>query len=184
MPSDQSTWLIAVPQDGDSEGVVHEIRTKLSQQSRSFPKDSVAELSIPSFKVSASISWFHHIISYLSDVLQTGTLDLLIVLSEELPKQEAAFTATVAKTVDTLRNLLNNDPSKLAQHILVNETGVDEYLLGGWKWNEGRYGIQRGLRDLVDVLTKVFLTCWESERGWSRSTGNEFDWQRYESETK
>lgn len=56
MPSDQSTWLIAVPQDGDSEGVVHEIRTKLSQQSRSFPKDSVAELSIPSFKVSASIS--------------------------------------------------------------------------------------------------------------------------------
>lgn len=84
---------------------------------------------------------------------------MLIVLSEELPKQEAAFTATVAKTVDTLRNLLNNDPSKLAQHILVNETGVDEYLLGGWKWNEGRYGIQRGLRDLVDVLTKVFLTC-------------------------
>jgi V-type H+-transporting ATPase subunit C len=123
-----------VPQDGDSEGLLHEISTKLSQQSRSFPANSVAELNIPSFK--------------------TGTLDLLIVLSEELPKQEAVFTATVAKTVDTLRNLLNNDPSKLAQHIQVNEDSVDKYLLHGWKWNEGRYGVQRGLREMVDVLTK------------------------------
>jgi V-type H+-transporting ATPase subunit C len=76
-------------------------------------------------------------------------------LSDELPKQDAAFTATVAKTVDTLRNLLNNDPTKLAQHVQVNEGSVDGYLLGGWKWNEGRYGVQRGLREMVDVLTKV-----------------------------
>jgi V-type H+-transporting ATPase subunit C len=134
MPSDQSTWLIAVPQDGDSEGLLPEIITKLSQQPKTFPANSVAELGIPSFK--------------------TGTLDLLIVLSEELPKQDAAFTATVAKTVDTLRNLLNNDPSKLAQHILVNEASVDDYLLNGWMWNEGRYGVQRGLRDMVDILSK------------------------------
>lgn len=154
MPSDQSTWLIAVPQDGDSEGLLHEIRTKLSQQSRSFPINTVAELSIPSFKVT---SYFHISVSYLSDASQTGTLDSLVVLSEELPKQDAVFTATVAKTVDTLRNLLNNDPSKLAQHIQVNEASVDEYLLNGWKWNEGRYGVQRGLREMVDVLTKVIF---------------------------
>jgi V-type H+-transporting ATPase subunit C len=82
---------------------------------------------------------------------------LLISLSEELPKQDAALTATVAKTVDTLRNLLNNDPLKLAQHVQINEASVDGYLLGGWKWNEGRYGVQRGLREMVDVLTKVPL---------------------------
>jgi len=134
MPSDQSTWLIAVPQDGDSEGLLPEITTKLTQQSRSFPASNVAELNIPSFKA--------------------GTLDLLISLSEELPKQDAALTATVAKTVDTLRNLLNNDPLKLAQHVQINEASVDGYLLGGWKWNEGRYGVQRGLREMVDVLTK------------------------------
>lgn len=57
--------------------------------------------------------------------------------------------------MDTLRNLLNNDPSKLAQHVQVNETSVDAYLLSGWKWNEGRYGVQRGLRDMVDILIKV-----------------------------
>lgn len=128
MPSDQSTWLIAVPQDGDSEGLLPEITSKLPQHTR------VAELGIPSFK--------------------TGTLDSLIALSEELPKQDAFFTATVAKIVDTLRNLLNNDPTKLAQHVLVNEGSVDDYILRGWKWNDSRYGVQRSLREMVDVLNK------------------------------
>jgi V-type H+-transporting ATPase subunit C len=87
--------------------------------------------------------------------VQTGTLDLLIALSEDLPKLETFFTATVAKTVDTLRNLLNNDPAKLGQHILVNERNVDDYILKGWRWNDSRYGVQKGLGELVDVLNKV-----------------------------
>lgn len=82
-----------------------------------------------------------------------------MALSEDLPKQDTFFTATVAKTVDTLRNLLNNDPGKLAQHVLVNERPVDEYLLTGWRWNEGRYGVQRSLRDMLDVLFKVGHTA-------------------------
>ncbi|KAH7921145.1 ATPase, V1 complex, subunit C [Leucogyrophana mollusca] len=134
MPSDQSTWLIAIPQDGDAEGLLPEITTKLSQQLRSFPQHSVTEFAIPTFK--------------------TGTLDSLIALSEELPKQDAFFTSTVAKTVDTLRNLLNNDPTKLAQHILINERSVDDYIFRNWKWNESRYGTQRGPREMVDVLNK------------------------------
>lgn len=92
--------------------------------------------------------------------LKTGTLELLITLSEDLPKQDAFFTATVAKIVDTLRNLLNNDPSRLAQHTLVNERSVDDYLLKGWRWNEGRYGVQRSLQEIVDTLNKVAkCTC-------------------------
>ncbi|KAF7306712.1 V-type proton ATPase subunit C [Mycena indigotica] len=131
MPSDQSTWLIAYPQDGDAEGLFEELSPKLAQQSKA---NVAASFPIPTFK--------------------TGTLDGLISLSEDLPKQENFFTATVAKTVDTLRNLLNNDPSKLNQHVLVNEEPVDGYILKGWKWNEGRYGVQRGLRDIVDALNK------------------------------
>jgi V-type H+-transporting ATPase subunit C len=86
---------------------------------------------------------------------QTGTLDGLISLSEDLPKQENVFTGVVAKIVDTLRNLLNGDQTKLGQHTLVNEKSLDEYLLKGWRWNESRYGIQRGLKEMVDVLNKV-----------------------------
>jgi V-type H+-transporting ATPase subunit C len=152
MPSDQSTWLIAVPY---TEGLVQELSSKLT-------KANVAELGIPSFKVNDC----HHLQDHISEdyASQTGTLDLLISLSEDLPKQDLFFTSTVAKTVDTLRNLLNNDPSKLAQHILVNEKSVDEYILRGWKWNEGRYGVQKGLREMVDVLNKVCrnicITLW------------------------
>ncbi|TRM61432.1 hypothetical protein BD626DRAFT_538038 [Schizophyllum amplum] len=130
MPSDQATWLIAVPNDGDAEGIVQELGQKLKSSTSS---RSISQLGIPSFK--------------------TGTLDSLITLSEELPKQDASFTATVGKTVDTLRNLLNNDPSKLSQHILVNENSVDDYLLE-WSWNESRYGTQRSLREMVDALNK------------------------------
>ncbi|VDB84504.1 unnamed protein product [Peniophora sp. CBMAI 1063] len=133
MPSDQSTWLIAVPQDGDSEGLLEELQSKFRTNSRTAP-DGFGQLHIPSFK--------------------TGTLDLLIALSEELPKHDAYFTSVVAKTVDTLRNLLNNDPSKLAQHVLVDERPVDDYLANDWRWNEGRYGTQRSLRDMTDILSK------------------------------
>jgi len=31
---------------------------------------------------------------------------------------------------------------------------VDDYILKDWKWNEGRYGVQRGLRETVDALNK------------------------------
>ncbi|KAI0735400.1 ATPase V1 complex subunit C [Earliella scabrosa] len=134
MPSDQSTWLISVPESGDTEGLYEELSSKLSSSSKSGSPSNFAQLSIPSFK--------------------TGTLESLVTLSEELPKHDSFFTATVAKTVDTLRNLLNNDPSKLSQHVLVNEQPVDSYLLRGWSWNEGRYGVQRSLRDMVDILSK------------------------------
>lgn len=120
-----------MPLDGDSEGLLQELAPKLAQQAK-LPVQDIAQLPIPSFK--------------------TGTFDSLFTLSEDLPKQDAFFTATVAKTVDTLRNLLNNDPSKLGQHVLVDERNVDSYILGGWKWNEGRYPVQRSLRDLVDGL--------------------------------
>ena len=51
MPSDQSTWLIAVPQDGESEGVYQELETKFQQQLRAFNRKNFTQLSLPAFKV-------------------------------------------------------------------------------------------------------------------------------------
>ncbi|KAG8979813.1 Vacuolar ATP synthase subunit C [Tulasnella sp. JGI-2019a] len=132
MPSEQATWLISVPDDSDAIGLQQNITSKLSQARAT--GTAVAPLKIPSLK--------------------TGTLDLLITLSEELPKLDGSFTGIVAKIVDTLRNLLNNEPDRLAQHIRVDERTIDEYLLEGWNWNVGKYGVQRGLRELVDILVK------------------------------
>jgi len=132
MPSDQSTWFIAVPQNGDSEGLLQELHTKFT--SKSLTTNSIVQLEIPAFK--------------------TGTLESLILLSEELPKQDIFFTQTIAKIVDTLRNLLNNDPSKLSQHILVDERTVDQYILDGWHWNAGRYVLHKSLKEILDALNK------------------------------
>ena len=59
------------------------------------------------------------------------------------------------KIVETIRNLLNNDPLKMLQHTLINDRSEDEYILGGWRWNEGRYAVNRGLRDILETLNKV-----------------------------
>ncbi len=53
MPSDQSTWLVAVPQDGEAIGLQQELSSKLYHQCRLPPRNN-AELAIPSFKVISS----------------------------------------------------------------------------------------------------------------------------------
>ncbi|KIO29680.1 hypothetical protein M407DRAFT_242544 [Tulasnella calospora MUT 4182] len=133
MPSEQATWLISVPDDSDAIGLPQSLVTKLVQ-ARAVSRENTASLEVPGLK--------------------TGTLDLLITLSEELPKHDHSFTQITAKIVETLRNLLSNDPTRLSQHVRVDERTVDEYLLGGWKWNTGKYPINRGLRELVDGLVK------------------------------
>lgn len=105
---------------------------------------------------------------------QAGTLNDLLTLSEELPKTDGFFTSAVAKVVDTLRNLLNNDPARLEQHILVNEQSCEEYLLKGWRWNSGKYGVNRSLRDIIDTLNKVSLRTFSSlELKLTFPTGND-----------
>lgn len=52
MPSNQATWLISAPQDGDSEGLIQELQYKLQQQLRSFDTSDVSQLAVPAFKVS------------------------------------------------------------------------------------------------------------------------------------
>jgi V-type H+-transporting ATPase subunit C len=156
MPSDQSTWLLSVPQDGDSEGLLQEMHAKFSL--KSFPTNGLVQLQIPSFKVRSLLPTARkrqYQANLLLQFAQTGTLESLITLSEELPKQDSFFTQTIAKIVDILRNLLNNDPSKLAQHILVEERPIDEYLLNNWSWNEGRYVLHKSLKEIVDTLAKV-----------------------------
>jgi V-type H+-transporting ATPase subunit C len=116
-----------------------------------------------------------------------GTLDSLIALSEELPKHDANFTSVLAKIVETLRNLLNNDPSKLAQHISINDKSVDGYLLNHWHWNEGRYGTQRGLKDMTDVLVKARVHNFSSSHiagcypTYDHITGDDVNRQHHES---
>lgn len=50
MPSDLSIWLIAVPNDGDAEGLLPELRQKL-EYGRALPRTNIGELALPLLKV-------------------------------------------------------------------------------------------------------------------------------------
>ena len=54
--------------------------------------------------------------------LKIGTLDALIQQSEELAKLEGMCQSVVGKVGDTLKNILDGDEEKMAQHKSVNDS--------------------------------------------------------------
>lgn len=133
MPSDLAYWIISVPlEDADPHRMFSELGAKLLSDGGAASSD-FGQLSFPPLK--------------------TGTLESLISLSEDLPKLDTQYTQVVAKIIDTLRALLNNDEAALAQHVLVNEQSLDDYMLS-WAWNTGKYRADRSLRDTVESLGK------------------------------
>jgi len=52
--------------------------------------------------------------------VQIGTLDSLVVISDELIKYDQAIEVSIVKIVDILRNLLKNDVDKIRSHFVVN----------------------------------------------------------------
>lgn len=144
MPSDLAYWFITVPiQDNDPHAMMSSLGHALLKDNIT-TSDELGLLSLPPLK--------------------TGTLESLISLSEDLPKQDTAFTGVVAKIVDILRNLLNNDADALSQHVQVNEKSIDEYILG-WSWNGQKYRVDRSLREIVETLGKVSIS---SKIFWTR----------------
>jgi V-type H+-transporting ATPase subunit C len=134
MPSDLAYWFITVPmQDNDPHAMMSSLGRALLKDNIT-TSDELGLLSLPPLK--------------------TGTLESLISLSEDLPKQDSVFTGVVAKIVDILRNLLNNDADALSQHVQVNEKAIDEYILG-WSWNGQKYRVDRSLREMTEMLNKV-----------------------------
>lgn len=63
---------------------------------------SVLPFSIPDFKI--------------------GTLDALVQQADDLAKLEQNSEAVVAKVSDSLRSVLDNDPDRLAQYKMVNDS--------------------------------------------------------------
>jgi V-type H+-transporting ATPase subunit C len=63
---------------------------------------TVNALSIPEFKV--------------------GTLDALLQMSDDLQRLEGLSQSVVSKVGDTLKNILDGDEAKIAQHKTVNDS--------------------------------------------------------------
>lgn len=53
---------------------------------------------------------------------QIGTLDALVLLSDELVKYDSSIEQTVLKTVDIMRSLLKDQESQLPEYLKVNDS--------------------------------------------------------------
>ncbi|TXT12884.1 hypothetical protein VHUM_01285 [Vanrija humicola] len=145
MPSDLSYWLVSVPlHDGDPSAVLQEARKAVNN---TVP---VGGWEIPELKA--------------------GTLSSLINLSDSLPKTDQQFTTTVSKLLETLRSLVSEDATRVAQHARVNDRPADEYVLpdpngnGSWQWDKRRWGDGGKVADVIDALVQEMGTVETSQK--------------------
>lgn len=90
-----STWIISAPANPTKQATISALATRLSDSSDTYP------FQTPDFKV--------------------GTLDSLIVLSDELIKTDVAVEASVVKIAEALKNLIQND-EQWKQSLLVGDS--------------------------------------------------------------
>ena len=131
------------------------------QKSANPSNGEVLSLSIPEFKV--------------------GTLDALLQQSDELGKLTGVCNSIVTKVGETLKNVLDGDEEKIAQHKNVNDSELPallscrrndfnrrqpaqqadrapeplEQYLRSFSWNKVKYRADRPLAELIDLLQKV-----------------------------
>ncbi|KAK3808719.1 MAG: hypothetical protein J3Q66DRAFT_303995 [Benniella sp.] len=87
-----------------------------------------------------------------------GTLDTLVLLSEDLAKLDTAFESSANKLVDTIRSLLGPDHAdKLQGSLSVNEKTIDGYLKS-FQWNTMKYRTDKSLVELAEILNNEVVS--------------------------
>ncbi|KAI3613313.1 hypothetical protein CBS9595_004146 [Malassezia furfur] len=138
MPSDTSYWIVSAPvqEEKSAEQMQKDLAQRLVRDGALDASD-IAPMPLPALK--------------------TGTLETLISLSEDLPRTDAFFESVVTRIVDALRSLFNDDVQAMNEHMVVEDEGVDDYLLH-WHWNASKYRADRPLPDLIEAFTREMQT--------------------------
>ncbi|KAI9474865.1 hypothetical protein BDB00DRAFT_860156 [Zychaea mexicana] len=120
--------LVSVPALGQSQNTLLNIKSKLAPFAETHP------FNIPEFKI--------------------GTLDALVLLSDDLTKHDNAFEQAVNKLADILGNLVKGQPDALVQDfLLVNDKTVDQYV-NTFQWNSMKYRTDKSLQETTSMLTQ------------------------------
>ncbi|KAG0038904.1 Vacuolar ATP synthase subunit C [Podila clonocystis] len=123
-------WFVSAPGEGNRTVAFQNFKAKIASSQNDFSE--VAPLPIPEFKI--------------------GTLDTLVLLSEDLAKQDTAFESSANKLVDVIRSLLGAEAAtKLAGSLSVNEKTIDNYLKT-FQWNTMKYRTDKSLVELAEIL--------------------------------
>ncbi|KAI9361220.1 ATPase, V1 complex, subunit C [Zopfochytrium polystomum] len=126
-----SLFLLSAPAEPTRTETVAKLREKISSKASDLA--DVFPFNLPDFKV--------------------GTLDTLVVLSDDLAKSDAAFEAITVKIGENLRGLLSNDLDQWRNNLTVNEKSIDQYIKT-FQWNAMKYRTDKSLRELTDTITQ------------------------------
>ncbi|KAG0262435.1 Vacuolar ATP synthase subunit C [Mortierella polycephala] len=123
-------WFVSVPGERNRTVTFQNFKAKIASGQNDLSE--VAPLPVPEFKI--------------------GTLDTLVLLSEDLAKQDTAFESSTNKLVETIRSLLGAEaPTKLTNSLSVNEKTIDNYLKT-FQWNTMKYRTDKSLVELAELL--------------------------------
>lgn len=127
-------WFISLPATPTASSAWHNLRSAVSE-----PPSEYAEavpMHMPEFKI--------------------GTLDLLIVASENLQKTDLKIEAVVNKLVDALRGLLKGE-SRASEdkppHLTINSKSIDHFIKS-FAWNSSKYRSDRPLKEIIDAIAQ------------------------------
>ncbi|KAJ3188827.1 hypothetical protein HDU85_004541 [Gaertneriomyces sp. JEL0708] len=121
--------FISAPGEPTKQDVINRVKENLASRSNDYAE--VFPFNLPDFKV--------------------GTLDSLVVLSDDLAKADTVAEGVASKIADNMRQLLNNDMGQWMSNLSINDKSIDAYLKT-FQWNNMKYRTDKSLRELTDML--------------------------------
>ncbi|CEG71831.1 hypothetical protein RMATCC62417_07500 [Rhizopus microsporus] len=119
--------FVSVPALGDKQNTFLNIKGKLAEYAQTY------HYTIPEFKI--------------------GTLDALVVLSDDLVKYDAAFEQSVNKLTDILNTLIKGQQQPLQGFLLVNDKPLDQFI-ATFQWNTMKYRTDKSLQETTATLNQ------------------------------
>ncbi|KAI8139426.1 hypothetical protein BJV82DRAFT_672704 [Fennellomyces sp. T-0311] len=121
--------FVSVPALGNKQNTFLNIRGKLSEYALTYA------FNVPDFKI--------------------GTLDALVLLSDDLAKYDTSFEQSVNKLADILANLIKTDSTNghVREYMLANDKPVEEYI-STFQWNTMKYRTDRSLQEITTTLNQ------------------------------
>ncbi|KAK6051890.1 V-type ATPase, C subunit [Cooperia oncophora] len=85
--------------------------------------------------------------------LKVGTLDQLVGLSDDLSKLDSTAEAVTRKLVQYFGEVLEDDRSKLAENLQINNKDIKTYVTK-FQWEGAKYPLKQSLKVLSEIIGK------------------------------
>ncbi|KAI9031925.1 hypothetical protein CLU79DRAFT_278907 [Phycomyces nitens] len=119
--------LVSVPALGNKQNTFSNLKSKLADYA------DTHQLLIPEFKI--------------------GTLDGLVLLSDDLVKFDAVFEQATNKIADILSILVKDQKINVQDYLLVNDKTIDQYI-STFQWNSMKYRTDKSLQETTTLLNQ------------------------------